>query len=86
MSLKALLVSRVADYVTGETRERSLRAAAEKKRQRDGRMHQAEYFHVAGDPYSHLMLQILPQLAARYDLVIRPRVAPPPPDWAAPVT
>ncbi len=50
MSLKALLVSRVADYVTGETRERSLRAAAEKKRQRDGRMHQAEYFLVAGDP------------------------------------
>ncbi len=84
MSLKALLVSRVADYVTGETRERSLRAAAEKKRQRDGRMHQAEYFHVAGDPYSHLMLQILPELAARYDLVIRPRLAPPPPDWAAP--
>ena len=84
MSLKTLLVSRVSQYVTGERREQALRAAAEKKRQRDGRMHQAEYFHVAGDPYSHLMLQVLPELAARYDLVITPRLAPPPPDWAAP--
>lgn len=84
MSLKTQLVSRVTQYVTGEAREAKLRAAAERKRQRDGRMHQAEYFHVAGDPYSHLMLQVLPLLAARYDIAVTPRLAPPPPDWAAP--
>lgn len=47
-------------------------------------MHQIEYFHVAGDPYSHLVLQVLPALTARYDVEIKPRLAPPPADWAAP--
>lgn len=84
MSLKTQLVSRVTQYVTGEARQTKQRAAAERKRQREGRMHQAEYFHVAGDPYSHLMLQVLPELCARYDLQVKPRLAPPPPDWAAP--
>ena len=84
MSLKTQLVSRVTQYITGEARQTKLRAAAERKRQRDGRMHQAEYFHVAGDPYSHLMLQALPQLLARYDISVKPWLAPPPPDWAAP--
>ena len=84
VSLKTQLVSQVTQYVTGEARQAKLRAAAERKRQRDGRMHQAEYFHVAGDPYSHLMLQALPQLMARYDIALVPRLAPAPPDWAAP--
>ncbi|MBY9067513.1 DsbA family protein [Hyphomonas sp. WL0036] len=47
-------------------------------------MHQAEYFHVAGDPYSHLVLQVLPALQARYALKVKPMLAPPPRDWAAP--
>ena len=80
MSLKTQLVSQVTQYVTGEARQAKLRAAAERKRLKDGRMHQAEYFHVAGDPYSHLMLQALPQLMARYDIAVVPRLSPPPPD------
>ncbi len=84
MSLKTQLASRVMDYVTGESRQTARRAAAERRRQKEGRVHQVEYFHVAGDPYSHLVLQVLPLLTARYDLQVTPRLAPPPPDWAAP--
>ncbi|MFN3609063.1 MAG: 2-hydroxychromene-2-carboxylate isomerase [Hyphomonas sp.] len=84
MSLKTQIAAQVMKYVTGESRLMSRRAGAERRRRREGRMHQVEYFHVAGDPYSHLVLQVLPALAARYDLVIKPRLATPPPDWAAP--
>ena len=84
MSLKTLLASQVTQYVTGESRQTKRRASAERRRQKEGRMHQIEYFHVAGDPYSHLVLQVLPALAARYDIAIKPRLAPAPPDWAAP--
>lgn len=84
MSLKTLLASRVTQYVTGESRMKKLRAGAERRRQKEGRLHQVQYFHVAGDPYSHLMLQVLPQFLERYDVVLQPMLAPPPPDWAAP--
>lgn len=43
-----------------------------------------EYFHVAGDPYSHLMVQALPVFQARYGIEVKPWLAPAPPDWAAP--
>ncbi|MEQ8515971.1 MAG: DsbA family protein [Chromatocurvus sp.] len=43
-----------------------------------------EYFHQSDDPYSHLMLQLLPQLRERYAVEIRPWLVGPPPDWAAP--
>ncbi|WP_225907955.1 2-hydroxychromene-2-carboxylate isomerase [Hyphomonas sediminis] len=84
MSLKTLIASHVTQYVTGESRQMKLRANAERKRQKEGRVHQAEYFHVAGDPYSHLVLQVLPALQARYALKVKPMLAPPPRDWAAP--
>lgn len=84
MSLKTQITSRVMQYVTGERRQMRRRAGAERRRQREGRMHQIEYFHVAGDPYSHLVLQMLPDLAARYEVKVTARLAPPPPDWAAP--
>lgn len=47
-------------------------------------MHQVEYFHVAGDPYSHLMTQALPAFLDRYDVRLKSYLAPAPPDWAAP--
>lgn len=43
-----------------------------------------EYFHQSDDPYSHLMLQLLPRLRERYAVDIRPWLVGPPPDWAAP--
>jgi 2-hydroxychromene-2-carboxylate isomerase len=43
-----------------------------------------DYFHQADDPYSHLTAQLLAPLAQRYGVAIRPWLAPPPDDAAAP--
>ncbi len=43
-----------------------------------------DYFHQTDDPYSHLAVQTLPSLAARYGARIRPWLVPPPADSAAP--
>lgn len=84
MSLKSFIVSNVAQSITGEQGLLKRRRKAERARQREGRMHEVEYFHVAGDPYSHLMTQVLPAFLERYDVRLKPVLAPPPPDWAAP--
>jgi 2-hydroxychromene-2-carboxylate isomerase len=42
------------------------------------------YFHQADDPYSHLAVQLLPRLAAAYDVAVRLFLVPPPIDSAAP--
>jgi 2-hydroxychromene-2-carboxylate isomerase len=42
------------------------------------------YFHGAGDPYSHLAVQLLPRLAAAYPVAIVPHLVPPPAPEAAP--
>ena len=84
MSLKSAIVSRVTQYVTGEQSLERRRRQAEKARQKEGRVHQIEYFHAASDPYSHLMAQVLALLLERYDVELKPYLAPAPPDWAAP--
>jgi 2-hydroxychromene-2-carboxylate isomerase len=43
-----------------------------------------DYFHQADDPYSHLTVQVLPALTARYGVTVRPWLVPPPDDAAAP--
>ena len=43
-----------------------------------------EYFHQVDDPYSHLVLQTLPALAARYACRIETNLASPPDDSVAP--
>lgn len=42
------------------------------------------YFHQADDPYSHLAVQLLPRLAAAYDVGVEVFLVPPPIDSAAP--
>jgi 2-hydroxychromene-2-carboxylate isomerase len=42
------------------------------------------YFHQADDPYSHLMLQVLPAFIARYAIRLDLHLVPPPGDAAAP--
>ena len=84
MSLRSLLVSRVAEQLTGEARQNRLRRAAEKKRRAAGAPHTVDYFHQADDPYSCLVAQVLPQLIARYDIRLRCHLVSAPPNWAAP--
>jgi hypothetical protein len=44
----------------------------------------AIFFHQVDDPYSHLAVQMLPALLARYDVDVRPYLVPPPSPAAAP--
>ena len=84
MSLKSKIVSNVAARVTSEERMLKRRAQAEKKRKAAGAPHTVSYFHQVDDPYSHLLVQVLGQLAQRYDIVIEPHLVLPPVDTAAP--
>lgn len=43
-----------------------------------------QYFHGAGDPWSHLAAQLMPRLAAAYPIDVVPHLVPPPAPDAAP--
>ena len=84
MTVKAELRRRVMRHLFSLKRRDSRRISAERKRQSSGNPHVVEYFHEAGDPYSHLMVQMLPEFCQRYDLELKSYIVPPPEDWAAP--
>lgn len=84
MSLRSLIVPRIAEKLTSVERETSRRAAAERRRKARGDPHTVEYFHQADDPYSSLAAQLLPLLERRYDIRLRCHLVSPPPGWAAP--
>ncbi len=50
---------------------------------RSGRR-KVQYFHQTDDPYSHLLIQILPAFAENYDVDIVPLVVPRPDDALTP--
>ena len=84
MSLRTLLVSRVAEVITGEARLQSRRAREERRRRASGEPHRIDYFHQVDDPYSWLVAQVLPLLASRYEINLRCHLVSAPADWAAP--
>lgn len=84
MRLKAKLQNQVAKRLFSPKRRDAKRRKAEAARHSSGRPHQIEYFHEAGDPYSHLMLGLLPDFTKRYDVDLKVHIVAPPPDWAAP--
>jgi 2-hydroxychromene-2-carboxylate isomerase len=84
MRLKAKLQNQAAKRLFSPKRRDAKRRKAETARQSSGRPHQVEYFHEAGDPYSHLMLRLLPEFTKRYDIDLKIHVVASPPDWAAP--
>ena len=84
MGLKAQIKRHAARHILSLSRRDARRRRLEKQRLKAGHPHRVEYFHDASDPYSHLMVQLLPEFAARYEVEIIPRLVPPPPDWAAP--
>jgi 2-hydroxychromene-2-carboxylate isomerase len=84
MGIKAFVVSRVADALMGETRLLKARAKAEAGRKQAGAPHLISYFHQVDDPYSHLAVQALAILAARYKVEIKVFLVGPPADWATP--
>lgn len=84
MTIKTYLTSRIIGWRLSQERLEKTRRKAENKRLSERRGHRVEYFHQVDDPYSHLMLQMLPALSERYDIAIAPQIVPPPDDWAAP--
>ncbi|WP_262690294.1 DsbA family protein [Kordiimonas aestuarii] len=63
-----------AAWLTSGARLQFRRGSAELGRRIRRMPHELIYFHRADDPYSQLMVQVLPDLAARFDVTIRPLV------------
>lgn len=84
MGLRATIQNKVAKHLFSLDRRDAKRRKAERERQSRNQPHIVEYFHEVGDPYSHLMVQLLPDFVSRYDVELRVHITPPPPDWAAP--
>ncbi len=84
MGFRATVKNRVAKRLFSLDRRDAKRRKLEQKRQVQGAPHVVEYFHEVGDPYSHLMAQVLAEFRQRYDIDLKVHVVSPPPDWAAP--
>ncbi|MEO1553995.1 MAG: DsbA family protein [Pseudomonadota bacterium] len=65
--VRSIFRMRVDQIISPEKRQKR-RQKAEAKRVKSGAAHTVVYFHQLDDPYSHLAAQVLPALAARYDI------------------
>ncbi len=74
MSVGAFVKTTVTRWLTSNLRINIKRRFAELRRRLAGRDHEILYFHRADDPYCQLMVQALPDLAARFRVKIRPLV------------
>lgn len=84
MSLRALIMRSVTAALTSPTRRKLARDGAALATRLSGRRPTIRYFHQADDPYSHLAVQMLPRLRARYSAEIMVFLVPPAQDSAAP--
>jgi 2-hydroxychromene-2-carboxylate isomerase len=83
-SLARRIAPRVIEAMTSPRTRAARRWLAERRRRLAGAPHRVLYFHQIDDPYSQLAAQALPELLARYDVVLEPHLVGPPPDAAAP--
>jgi 2-hydroxychromene-2-carboxylate isomerase len=74
MSASTLLRANIANWLTSETKLNMERRLTELGRRFARRGHEVFYFHRADDPYCQLMVQVLPELAMRFDVVFKPLV------------
>lgn len=84
MSLKTAVVAHAASYLTSDAALTKRRRDAEKARQRSGAPHIIDLFIDPADPYTRLILQIMPLFAHRYAVEVRPWLVGPPADDVAP--
>ncbi|ATC24112.1 2-hydroxychromene-2-carboxylate dehydrogenase [Caulobacter vibrioides] len=84
VSLRTSIMRSVTTALTSPTRRKLARDAAALSARLRGERATIRYFHQADDPYSHLAVQMLPRLRARYAADIEIRLVPPPADSAAP--
>ena len=66
--------SRAMRWLASETRQNLGRFRTEWARKIARKPHEILYFHRCDDPYCQLMVQVLPELASRFDVKIRPKV------------
>lgn len=74
MSLSTVLRASVASWLTSSARLNLQRAFAELSRKISRKPHTVQYFHRADDPYCQLMVQVLPDIASRFAIELKPLV------------
>jgi len=74
MSLANVLKAYGAKWLTSRTRVRLARMRAELVRRIGRKPHTVYYFHRADDPYCQLMVQVLPEIASRFAIDLKPLV------------
>ena len=84
MSVKTAIVSRAASYWTSEAALLKRRRDTERARKQAGEPHAVDLFIDPNDPYSMLLLQLMPAFAARYAAEVKPWLVGPPDEAAAP--
>jgi hypothetical protein len=84
MTVRAIFRRLIAQTITKPTLHALARGTAARRRWLRGLRPTMLYFHQVDDPYSHLAVQMLPALLARYDVDVRPYLLPPPSPAAAP--
>jgi len=84
MSFKSAISAAITSRLFSQAQEKRRRSTAERDRIKTGAPHMVEYFHGADDPYAHLVAQVLGEFVRRHNIVLKPWLCSPPPDWAAP--
>jgi hypothetical protein len=84
MSLKTHVIARAAELLTSVGAEAKRRKQAEQARIAAGAPHVVDVFVDPADPYSRLLLQVMPLFSARYAVTVQPWLVSPPEDAAAP--
>jgi len=74
MSAKALISAGLSTWLTSDARLSLTRAGAEVGRRVSRKGHELLYFHRVDDPYCQLMVQVLPDFLARFNVKLRPKV------------
>ncbi len=84
MSLKTHVIARAAERLTSASAEAKRRKQAEQARIAAGAPHVVDVFIDPADPYSRLLLQVMPLFSARYAMTVQPWLVGQPEDAAAP--
>lgn len=82
--MKAAIGTAVSSVLTSPALRDGRRLLASARRRLSGAAAQVHYFHQADDPYSHLLVQLLPRLLERYRIELQVHLVPAPEDSAAP--
>ncbi|SDU18760.1 2-hydroxychromene-2-carboxylate isomerase [Pseudomonas pohangensis] len=82
--MKAAIGTAISSVLTSPALRDGRRLLASARRRLSGAAAQVHYFHQADDPYSHLLVQLLPRLLERYRIELQVHLVPAPEDSAAP--